>query len=275
MMKCLLTLIILFVSLTSSAFTLTQNNLRGFRDKKLRVSLNPANCITSIESELDFAIELWNNVPGSRLELIKESQNSVATSSYSSFGFVQTILIGCSTNFSSDAGGAGLTTIGVGSSTMQGTGRLVKGFLILNEEGGAGQYSTQSQAVRRFTMAHELGHVLGLGHSSVSEGLMYPSVSSKADTNLHQDDMDGIIYLYPLDEMDEGLYGCGRIESGGPLLPGPKNLTLLFVFLLLPLFLWARLKKSTGLSFSFPFRGAEHDSFWARRPENNPLAESH
>jgi hypothetical protein len=241
MNKIVLFSLLLFCS-QMQAFTLTQNNLRGFGAKKLKVSLNSANCPTTVESELDYAIELWNNVPGSRLELVKDAPNSIAINTLQNFVFTQTIIVACSTNFTTDSNGADLTTIGVGTSVMLNTGRLQKGFLLMNEEGGVGQYSTQTAAVRKFTMAHELGHVLGLGHSSVYEALMFSSVSEKEEANLHQDDMDGIVYLYPIDEVEDGmLYGCGRVDSniGGPT--GQFLWTLLF--LLLPLVLVVGLRR--------------------------------
>jgi hypothetical protein len=44
--------------------------------------------------------------------------------------------------------------------------------------------------------AHEQGHVAGLGHSTVQAALMYARYQG-AHCQLHQDDIDGITFLYP------------------------------------------------------------------------------
>ena len=43
---------------------------------------------------------------------------------------------------------------------------------------------------------HEIGHLLGLGHSSVEGALMYPSISPGVTKGLHSDDIQGIRALY-------------------------------------------------------------------------------
>ena len=44
---------------------------------------------------------------------------------------------------------------------------------------------------------HEIGHLLGLGHSSVVESIMYPAITSRTKkVELHSDDIVGIQYLY-------------------------------------------------------------------------------
>ncbi|XP_006035838.1 matrix metalloproteinase-9 [Alligator sinensis] len=57
--------------------------------------------------------------------------------------------------------------------------------------------------------AHEFGHSLGLDHTSVREALMYPMYSYIEDFQLHQDDIDGIQFLY------------GRGSGPKPTPPGP------------------------------------------------------
>ncbi|XP_073017108.1 metalloendoproteinase 3-MMP-like [Primulina eburnea] len=43
---------------------------------------------------------------------------------------------------------------------------------------------------------HEIGHLLGLGHSSIEGAIMYPSIPDGVTKNLHEDDIRGIRALY-------------------------------------------------------------------------------
>jgi hypothetical protein len=54
-------------------------------------------------------------------------------------------------------------------------------------------------------VTHEVGHVIGLAHSSVSSALMYPSVAYCDDKALATDDING----------RNALYNCTLVEGGG------------------------------------------------------------
>src|SRR5690606_29136124 len=87
----------------------------------------------------------------------------------------------------------------------------------------------------KIILAHEIGHILGLGHSHDESALMYYNASAKEDLNLAQDDIDGITYLYPSDELDGAdLAGCGMVSNGVPPAGGGWALLLM----LLPMGAW-------------------------------------
>ncbi|KAK1404466.1 Metalloendoproteinase [Heracleum sosnowskyi] len=45
---------------------------------------------------------------------------------------------------------------------------------------------------------HEIGHLLGLDHSSVADAIMYPTIPTGAVKDLHDDDVQGIKALYKI-----------------------------------------------------------------------------
>ncbi len=48
-----------------------------------------------------------------------------------------------------------------------------------------------------FSAAHEIGHLLGFGHSSNTLSMMYPEYKSRLkDLQFHQEDIEAIQYLY-------------------------------------------------------------------------------
>ncbi|XWS32811.1 hypothetical protein CRYUN_Cryun22dG0021600 [Craigia yunnanensis] len=57
--------------------------------------------------------------------------------------------------------------------------------------------SVNPSAIHMETVAlHEIGHLLGLMHSSVVNAIMYPTMSAGISKGLHQDDVQGIKVLY-------------------------------------------------------------------------------
>lgn len=64
-------------------------------------------------------------------------------------------------------------------------------------------------------VAHEIGHVIGLGHSADVESLMYYSIGPKEHLSLSLDDQNGVSFLYPRNELRnlELFGGCGRIQD--------------------------------------------------------------
>jgi hypothetical protein len=202
------------------AFTLNAENLRGWDKDELTFFFNPANCSvgeSQIKEAIEKAIELWNSVPTSRL-VIKFGGTTNAT------GVAANPNITCNPSFGNSST-VGLGTIGYSA------GIIRTGGIDLNSQSGSpGNIASQSQTRLNVILAHEMGHVLGIGHSSLEPALMYFTLGSKANLALAQDDIDAITFLYPRQEPSNGdMFGCGLVEtrdSPGTGGSGPATLVL-------------------------------------------------
>ena len=126
----------------------------------------------------------------------------------------------------------------------QKTGEILDADMELNDwnftftvSGVRSEYDVQN------TVTHELGHVLGMDHSTHPDATMFYS-ANKGDINkrtLSQDDMDGLCYLYERnwgekDEMPDGRVIPPETKGkGGGCNTGTRNnpLILLMIFALL------------------------------------------
>lgn len=64
-------------------------------------------------------------------------------------------------------------------------------------EGDSSQLFSFTAVDLESVAVHEIGHLLGLGHSSVEESIMYPTISAGTRrVQLHNDDIEGIQTLY-------------------------------------------------------------------------------
>lgn len=215
-------ILILFIS-QAHAWTLINSGISGFQSSSsVKVYITSNDCVNAgitqneMESLIKDAFEtFWNSVPTSALELEFKGTKTVDASAADLNSLLNDhvtdnqILVGCS---SSATLFTSANTLAVGSMACLSYSDC-RGAVLLNDTSGT-LLSSSSKATILATFAHELGHALGLGHTSVKEALMYYSVGNKTQKKLNQDDIDGITYLYPNEKKLEGLMGaCATIDT--------------------------------------------------------------
>lgn len=236
-MKVLFSLGLFLFNVSAFSWTLNSSARRGFPTNGVTIEVATSSCNNTSFSagELkamveDAASKFWNAVSTSGLELKIEERN-VDVSSATSLGAIvdlasqNKILVGCNSGISTFFDGS---ILGVGG--LQCTSSYCQGAVALNDQAGT-NLASASNSVILATFAHELGHALGLGHSSVEYALMYYSVGGKDQEFLAEDDMKGISWLYPLDKKLAGLAGsCATISDGTDSGQFSRIFLLLFFF---------------------------------------------
>lgn len=239
MKKILAATILCFCPFQSSAFTLvtTDSEYRGWQNPEVTFNVNTANCPASVDVPglITEAASVWNNIATSR---VKISYSGATTSTAAS----NPVTIYCETNFS---GYGDVDTI----PAVAGPGSVghyaVVGIMRLNASAGAANIASFNRELLLVIIAHEMGHVLGLGHSQDPSALMYYNAGAKTNFALAQDDIDGMTYLYPRDELgDDKMMGCGQVASTSPKPPRGSLLAILAVLMLLPLSVYTKLRFS-------------------------------
>jgi hypothetical protein len=211
---------------SAQAFTLIgSSDLIGWQAAELPIHLDPSQCPdggAAVRAALQAAVDLWNRVPNSRLKLTVGSDVSVTPTQLKSCVSTSTVpmpVIACDadlgTTLAQDVSTIPAATLGF-DCIPSGT-TLTYAFILLNADPTASaNVGALSSTLLQIVVAHELGHVLGLGHTSNENSLMFYSVGSKSALALSQDDMDGLAFLYPRRELgDGGIFGCGTVRDPG------------------------------------------------------------
>lgn len=235
----------LLLSTVTYGFTLnssTNPNFRGWDNPEIRFNLNLTNCPVGVDVRgiIDDALAVWNNVPSSRIHL---SVNGDTTST--TYGDPITVV--CDTNYMSGTPGAQDGSPGAAVVQPTNGDAITSGIMYLNASSGRANIANLSRSLVAVVLAHEIGHLLGLGHSQDINALMYYDASLKTTLGLAQDDVDGVTYLYPRDELgkDKPL-GCASIQSPKPPTTGQR--LVLLICLLFPVAVWTGLRNRLRMS---------------------------
>lgn len=238
-MRSLILVFALLFVVDSSGFTLTSSPPVKFNSMEVTVNVSSDSCtgagmtnsalLDMVEEAFE---EYWNRVSTSALEVKRGSIVSTTLNSSTTLNAAAiqadpgTIIVGCSTNSTLFPTPSGDSTLGKGGIGSYSDG--IKGAFLVNANGS---FINQSASQKTAVIAHELGHSLGLGHSSDPIALMYYSVGSKVQERLTMDDKDGLSYLYPNEDAVPA--SCGSITYDGESGGGNLLLTGLFFMMLL------------------------------------------
>ena len=239
--------IALLATVKAFSFTLLGPNIRGYLASPLNVHMD-SSCTSDLSNVLNDAIDFWNQAPHSGLVLERGYDVAYASADVVNYNFEESIVVLCSTNFSADANGFDANSVlGVGSTRdTDFDGHIDKGRMIINFTPNAqANFNASDGATQELTVIHELGHVLGLGHSSEPGAIMYFTTNGKGEVNLHQDDIDGLRHLYAQDELGGDYFlGCAHIAGGSGRNQKIPPFTLLFLIVpVLLVFLMRQLSK--------------------------------
>ncbi len=201
---------------------------------KQNIYLNESNCPSGTKDNLKDAIKVWNKVETSRFKYVYKGTTDTTYAEVSGSDYSGDPLVFCV--FDTSGSFSGITNVST-------EGAQIVGAVIRLNYDDSGMGRADDDYIKA-VMIHEFGHMLGLGHSDDDRAIM--SYGRSEGEILAQDDVDGITYLYPVDELEEGFLGCGRVDVP----PSPPNMSFLIIFLPLLMLFRLRLRQKRVLVYA-------------------------
>ena len=223
--------LVLGAARSATAFSLYPANPPRYGTHDVPLRIVPGDCTNAgltnaqLQSFVEKAIgRYWNLVPTASLKLHVGDAvaagavpaTSPSLEELAAAAGTDEIVVGCSSNAKLFTSGS---TLAVGGIVTQGAAH---GAVAINDT-PATLFTSLDEDTKLSVFAHELGHALGLGHSSIEYALMYYAVSDDVQQRaLSQDDADALTYLYPLKGKAGGFGGaCGTL--GAAMRDGPHD----------------------------------------------------
>jgi hypothetical protein len=216
-------LLSLFVFSQAQAFIIADKNYRLSKPEDTTFKISSEGCTAAgisdavLKSAMERTAEIWNDAPESRLK-IKVGGKS-GTSVNSTTIPKGEVIVGC----------IDLNDAGIGGTTQQdkanGSARIKM---------NSGVYSGTQLYGFEGVLSHEFGHAVGLTHSKDPASVMtYESNGWVNPKFLAQDDVDGVVYLYPNEDKELGglLASCNSYSADGSTPSSGFGLDFIFGFL--------------------------------------------
>ncbi len=197
----------------SFAFILINTSYRLAKPSNTSFKISSEGCTAAgisdaiLEANMRKAMELWNDVPESRLKF--KFGGTSGTSVASGTIPAGEVIVGCEAMGAGDSSGVTNLDIANGSARIR-----------MDSDDFSGSDMTGFFGV----LTHELGHAVGLTHSKDPASVMTYEANGWVDPKyLSEDDAAGVVYLYPnKDKQLAGLLaGCSSYASEGPTSPAP------------------------------------------------------
>lgn len=217
MMKCLVFLSLCLVTHNLHAFTFNTSSAAAFSNPEIsivvadgacdEIGLTPSDLVQMLTVASD---QYWNKSPNSRLKLKVDGlvtkpaafYTEALCSSITAAGCTpntnlissSSIVVACNSNTSTGMfSSPGILALSAPNNV---SGRQIISSLVLLNNAPSTSLANKDRNEQIAILAHELGHAIGLGHSPVTDSLMYfQSVPTRR--SLGRDDSDGVSYLYP------------------------------------------------------------------------------
>jgi hypothetical protein len=229
-----LILITFFVASHANAFIIADKNYRLSDPESTSFKISSEGCAAAgisdaiLKDAMERAAEIWNDAPESRLKIKIGSKSSTSVSS--STVPKGEVIIGCAALGAGSIAGVTNQDKANGSAKIKMNSDFFSGAQLVGFIG---------------TVVHEFGHAVGLTHSKDPASVMtYESNGwNYKPSYLAQDDVDGVVYLYPNEKQLGGLMGsCNSYAADGKSSTGGMGLELILGFFGL-LLIWKMSRK--------------------------------
>ena len=236
--------------------------IKAWASSEITFDVNPSDCLAAGVSEeqlnasIDQAFHLWNATPATTLKLARGAVVAKTADEINAQAEGGNPLILCDAALSTHLVAAGETPVPIGNIPavtrvlrINGVRQIALAVVYINADPASA--SNIARIIRNpqqfeVVLAHEVGHALGLGHSADATALMYYDATAKEALALSEDDVTGITYLYPRQELGgAGIFGCGTTHK--PSRPGSSS-WIPFGFLLMACWLAVAFAKKLALA---------------------------